>query len=143
MIKMTMIGHLGKDAEVKIHGTESVINFSVAHTDKWRDGNGVEKQKTTWVSCSWWLENHSIAQYMKKGTQVYIEGIPEARVWKKDDKPEPYLNMRVFSLQLLGSAPKKEEYKTPEENKSYPNQNEAYKPYKAPLDNADVDDLPF
>lgn len=103
MLKMTAIGHLGKDAEVKIHGTEAVINFNVAHTDKWKD-NGVPKERTTWISCSWWTERHTIAQYLKKGTQVYIEGVPEAKVWKKADDPKPFLNCRVLNLQLLGSA---------------------------------------
>lgn len=135
---MQIIGHLGRDAEVKVHGTEAVINFSVAHTDKWKD-NGVSKERTTWVSCSWWTERSTIAQYLKKGTQVWAEGIPEAKVWKKEGDPQPFLNLRVLSLQLLGG-----QRREGDNNSSQPSQNAP-----APASNtgghvpANDDDLPF
>jgi len=74
MIRMDMIGHIGADAVVQQHGTECVINFHLAHTDRYMQ-NGTKMEKVTWVSCSWWTEKHTIAQYLKKGTQVYISGI--------------------------------------------------------------------
>lgn len=143
---MFVIGHLGKDAEVKYHGTESVISFSVAHTDKWKD-NGVPKERTTWVSCSWWVESTTVAQYMKKGTQVYMEGIPEAKSYKnKQGESQPYLNLRVFSLQLLSSGKRDGEGGQPANNTqpSTSNQSGGYAPFQAPTDtpNSD-DDLPF
>lgn len=145
MIKMTAIGHLGKDAEIKQYGTESVINFSIAHTDKYMN-NGVKMQKTTWISCSWWVEKITIAQYLRKGTQVYIEGIPEAKMWKKKEgESEPFLNVRVFSLQLLGGG-NRENNSAPASN----NQSQAtggFVPYQAPAANItdpeDFSDLPF
>lgn len=146
MIKMQVIGHLGKDAEVKIYGTESVINFNVAHTDKWNDGN-VKKEKTTWISCSWWVERSTIAQYLKKGTQVYLEGVPEAKVWKKKDSGEsqPYLNVRVYSLQLLSSGRKEED--NTQQNTNTQSSGGGYVPYKTPASGsgeaADDSDLPF
>ena len=104
MLKVQIIGHLGKDAEVNVHGSDSVINFSVAHTDKYKDGNGTMVNKTTWVSCSWWVERTTIAQYLKTGTQVYVEGVPEAKMWRgKDGDNKCGLNCRVYSVQLLGS----------------------------------------
>lgn len=144
MINMTAIGFLGKDAEIKIHGTEAVINFSIAHTDKWTD-NGVKKERTTWISCSWWTDKHTIAQYLKKGTQVYITGIPEAKVWKKDDGPQPFLNCRVFSLQLLGSPNRDGSNNRPADNNASQSSGSRYTTYQAPADNSPVgdDDLPF
>lgn len=143
---MVAIGHLGKDAEVKIHGTECVINFSVAHSDKWND-NGVKKERTTWVSCSWWTEKHAIAQYLKKGTQVYVEGVPEAKVWKKKEgEPQPFLNLRVFSLQLLGSPNRDGNSHAPADNSTQQQPaTGGYTPYGAPAEDAPVgpDDLPF
>lgn len=101
---MQAIGFLGRDAEIKQYGTENVINFSIAHTDKYMD-NGIKKEKTTWISCSWWVEKTTVAQYMRKGVQVYVEGVPEAKIWKKrEGEPQPFLNLRVFSLQLLGGG---------------------------------------
>lgn len=143
---MTAIGHLGKDAEVKIYQTESVINFSIAHTDKYVD-NGIKKEKTTWVSCSWWVESSSVAQYMKKGTQVYVEGFPEAKLWKKkEEEQQPFLNLRVFSLQLLGSPRREGEGNTPSNNSpAAPASSGGYVPYQALTDKPvdDPDGLPF
>jgi len=142
---MVAIGHLGKDVEVKYHGTESVLNFSVAHTDKWRD-NGIQKEKTTWVSCSWWVENTNIAQYMRKGTLVYVEGIPEAKIWKKKEgEPQPYLNLRVFSLQLLSSGRRDDSTQNQSQAQSAPaSSDQGYKPFGDPPNaSTDDSDLPF
>lgn len=138
---MQIIGHLGRDAEVKVMGIESVINFSVAHTDKWSDANGIKKERTTWVSCSWWVEKSTIAQYLKKGTQIWAEGIPEAKIWKKDGEPQPFLNLRVLNVQLLGGG------NNTSQNQSDNKNNIAEKPtsndtgYKSI--NTSDDDLPF
>ena len=145
MIKMTAIGHLGKDAEIKQFGTEDVINFSIAHTDKWND-NGVKKERTTWISCSWWVEKTTIAKYLKKGVQVYVEGIPEAKAWKKAGEPQPYLNIRVFSLQLLGSANRDGTTGSRTEETAQPESTGGYVPYSSPgnvTSPDDFSDLPF
>lgn len=98
-----MIGHLGKDAVVQQHGTDSVINFSICHTDKYKDANGQKYEKATWVSCSYWVERTTIAQYLKKGGLIWIEGVPEAKQFKaRNGEVKSYLNMRVYSIQLLG-----------------------------------------
>jgi len=86
MLKMQIIGHLGRDAIINQHGVENCVNFSVAHTDKFKDARGVLNEKTVWVNCAWWLDSQSpVIQYLKKGTQVYIEGFPEAKMWDGND----------------------------------------------------------
>lgn len=104
MIKMQIIGNLGRDAEVHQYRDEVCINFSVAHTDKHKDANGQVVQKTTWVSCSWWTDKQSIVPYLKKGQMCWVEGFPEAKLWKdkKSGEPKAFLNMRVLGLQLVG-----------------------------------------
>jgi single-strand DNA-binding protein len=103
MLKIQMIGYLGKDAVVQIHGTESVINFSLCHTDKYKDSSGQKYEKATWVSCSWWTESANVAQYLKKGTLIWAEGVPEAKNWKdKQGESKAFLNMRVMRIELLG-----------------------------------------
>ena len=72
MIKTQVIGHLGKDAVVTSVLGKTVINFSVAHTEKFKDASGAVKEKTTWVDCSNWTDKTAIAPYLKKGTQVYV-----------------------------------------------------------------------
>jgi len=103
MIQINMIGHLGKDCELHVHGIENVLNFNLAHTDKYKNSDGTVVQKTTWVRCSWWVERTTVAQYLKKGVQVYVSGFPEAKQWKdRNGEVHSYLNMRVYNLQLLG-----------------------------------------
>lgn len=99
MIKMQVIGHLGRDAESKDVNGKTVINFSVAHTDKLKDGS----TKTTWTDCAYWSDKVGVVPYLKKGTQVYVEGQPDIRTWEsKDGKQGATLTLRVGQIQLLG-----------------------------------------
>ena len=54
MLKLQLIGNLGQDAVVNNVGGKNVINFSVAHTEKYKNSEGTEVSKTTWVSCAYW-----------------------------------------------------------------------------------------
>ncbi|MEO0065769.1 MAG: hypothetical protein RI983_1095 [Bacteroidota bacterium] len=104
MIKLTAIGNLGKDAMLNNVNGKNVINFTVAHTERYRDAQGNQKDKTTWVDCAYWTERTGIAPYLKKGTQVYVEGQPDVRTYTtKDGTNGATLTLRVSSVQLLGS----------------------------------------
>lgn len=105
MIKLQAIGHLGKDCVVNQVSGKTVINFSVAHSEKFKDSAGNQQAKTIWVECSWWTDKTNIAQWLKKGTQVHVDGNPEVRTYPKNDGTMGVsLSLRVLSLQLLGSA---------------------------------------
>ena len=104
MIKLQIVGNLGKDCIVKEVNGKNVINFSVAHTDRYKDSQGNQKEKTTWVECAYWTDRTGVAPYLKKGSQVYVEGIPELRHYQKNDgTPGTSLSLRVLSLQLIGN----------------------------------------
>ncbi|WP_026752297.1 single-stranded DNA-binding protein [Sediminibacterium sp. C3] len=104
MIKLTAIGNLGKDAMLNNVNGKNVINFTVAHTERYKDAQGNQKDKTTWVDCAYWTERTGIAPYLKKGTQVYVEGQPDVRTYTtKDGTNGATLTLRVSSVQLLGS----------------------------------------
>jgi len=104
MIKLQVIGNLGKDCITNTVNGKSVMNFSVAHTEKFRDSQGVQKDKTTWVDCAYWSDRTAVAPYLKKGTQVYVEGTPEVRTYPKNDGTTGVsLTLRVLSVQLLGN----------------------------------------
>lgn len=103
MIKLMVIGNLGKDALVNTVNSKTVLNFSVAHTEKFND-----KEKTVWVECAYWTEKTGIAPYLKKGQQVYVEGQPEVRTWESNGKSGASLQVRVSTVQLIGSKPKEE-----------------------------------
>lgn len=139
MIKMQVLGNLGKDAVMQQHGTDNVLNFSVAHTDKYKDSTGMLVQKTTWVECSWWIDGRStVGQYLKKGTMVWVEGIPGSRPWEtKDGKKASSLTLRVFNLQLCGGG-QRDNNQQPSATASTNDQG-GYVPHDTGTDN----DLPF
>lgn len=103
MLKLEAIGHLGKDAEQKtLPSGKTVINFSIAHTDRWKDNQGQQQEKTTWIECAYWTEKTKIMEYLKKGKQVYVEGTPEVRTWESNGKSGAGITVRIREIQLLG-----------------------------------------
>ncbi len=85
MIKFQVIGNVGKDASVNTVNGKSVINFTVAHTQKWKDQSGISHEKTRWIDCAIWRESTAIAQYIKKGDRVYVEGVPDVKLFDRND----------------------------------------------------------
>lgn len=103
MIKLQVIGNLGKDCLTNSVNGKSVINFNVAHTEKFKDSQGQVKEKTTWVECAYWTDRTAVAQYLRRGSQVFVEGTPEVRHYTKNDgTPGASLSLRVGMVQLLG-----------------------------------------
>ncbi len=106
MIKLQVIGNLGKDALVNNVNGKNVINFTVAHTERFKDAQGNQKDRTTWVDCAYWTDRTAVAPYLKKGTQVFVEGQPDVRTYTtQDGRNGASLVLRVISVQLLGSRP--------------------------------------
>jgi single-strand DNA-binding protein len=103
MIKLQIVGNLGKDCIVKEVNGKNVINFSVAHTERYKDAQGNQKERTTWVECAYWTDRTAVAQYLTKGKTVYAEGSPEADAYtNKEGQASATLRMRVQNIQLLG-----------------------------------------
>jgi single-strand DNA-binding protein len=103
MIKMQVIGHLGKDCQVNLVNEKNVMNFSVAHSEKYRDSAGEMKERTLWVECSYWTDRTAVAAYLKKGTQVFVEGNPDVKTFTRNDgTPGVSLLLRVLGVQLIG-----------------------------------------
>ena len=148
MIKLQVIGNLGKDCITNSVSGKNVINFSVAHTEKFKDATGTLKEKTTWVECAYWSERTGIAPYLKKGTQVYAEGSPEVRTYQtQDGKSGASLTVRVLTVQLLGSRAGAEGMAPQQQQPSYSNSNSYASSNNAASSNDDIndasDDLPF
>lgn len=105
MIKLQIVGNLGKDCIVKEVNGKNVINFSVAHTERYKDAQGNQKERTTWVECAYWTDRTTVSQYLVKGKMVYAEGSPEADGYlNKEGQAAATLRMRVQNLQLLGGG---------------------------------------
>src|SRR5690606_8923211 len=138
MIKMQVIGNLGKDCLVNTVNGKNVINFTVAHTEKYRDSQGNNQEKTTWVDCAYWSDKTGIAPYLTKGKQVFVEGTPELRTYQKNDGTNgASLSLRVREVQLLGG-------KADGPSTGGYNQQASSSPVSASSDVSEsVDDLPF
>ncbi|HSQ45206.1 MAG TPA: single-stranded DNA-binding protein [Ginsengibacter sp.] len=103
MIKLQIVGNLGKDCIVKEVNGKNVINFSVAHTERFKDSTGAPRERTTWVECAYWTDRTAVAPYLKKGQLVFAEGSPEAEGYmNKENQAAATLRMRVREIQLLG-----------------------------------------
>jgi single-strand DNA-binding protein len=103
MIKLQIVGNLGADCIQKEVNGKNVINFNVAHSEKYKDAQGNLVEKTTWVNCAYWTDKVAIAPYLLKGKTVYAEGTPEADAYtNKDGAAAATLRMRVSNIQLLG-----------------------------------------
>ncbi|ANI89038.1 single-stranded DNA-binding protein [Arachidicoccus ginsenosidimutans] len=105
MIKLQVIGNLGRDCTVNNVNGRTVINFSVAHTERFRDSaTGEMKPRTTWVECAYWTDRTAISPYLKKGTMVYVEGTPDTRSYQtQDGTMKTSLTLRIVNVQLLGA----------------------------------------
>jgi single-strand DNA-binding protein len=104
MIKMTAIGHLGSQATLNNVNGKQVINMNLAHSEKYKDLQGNIVNKSVWINVSWWSESSKILQYLQKGAQIFVEGIPSVDVYKnKDGQTVPQLKLRATMVQLLGS----------------------------------------
>ena len=144
MIKLQVIGNLGKDCTVNTVNGKNVINFNVAHTEKYKDAQGTPKERTTWVECAYWTDRTGIAPCLKKGTQVYAEGFPDVRTYTtQDGRQGAALSLRVLNVQLLGSRANNEA----SDNASNQSHAPSYTNVAAVPSSSDVqehaDDLPF
>jgi len=105
MIKLQIVGNLGKDCIVNDVNGKKVINFSVAHTERYKDPQGNPLERTTWVECAYWTDRTAVADYLKKGKMVYAEGTPSVEGYmNKESQAAATLRMRVLNIQLLGGG---------------------------------------
>lgn len=138
MVKLQIIGHLGKDCVVNDVNGKNVINFNVASTEKFKNQAGVMQERTTWVECAYWTDRTAIAPYLVRGQLVFVEGTPSAEAFKRQDgEPGASLRLRVRDVQLLGGKTDTSSQSSPQ---SYPDNQSAGQP--ADQESA-ADDLPF
>lgn len=104
MLQTSIIGNLGADAEVKnINGNE-FVSFNVAHTERWKTEDGVQHEKTLWVSCALSGNGGNILPFLKKGTTIFAIGRTSTRVYSSE-KERGFvagLNLSVQHIELIG-----------------------------------------
>lgn len=105
--KVIIVGNLGRDADMKfMPNGECVTNIAVATTESWTDKNsGEKKELTEWHRVTFYRKLAEIAgQYLKKGSQVYLEGRLQTRKWADKDGAERYTTEIIAdTMQMLGS----------------------------------------
>ncbi len=105
--KVIIVGNLGRDPETRyLPSGEAVTNISVATTDTWKDKtSGEKKEATEWHRVSFFGRLAEIAgEYLKKGSQVYVEGQLRTRKWQdKEGKDRYTTEIRADTMQMLGS----------------------------------------
>ncbi len=104
--KVIIVGHLGRDPELKTFPSgDQVANVTIATTDRWKDKNtGEEKSSTEWHRVVFNGRLAEIAgQYLRKGSQVYVEGSLRTRKWTDQSGVEKYsTEIRADQMQMLG-----------------------------------------
>ena len=104
--KVILIGNLGRDPETRyMPDGGAVTNVSVATTEAWKDKNGEKQEKTEWHRVAFFGKLAEIAgEYLKKGSQVYVEGRLQTRKWQDKDGQDKYTTEIVANaMQMLGS----------------------------------------
>jgi single-strand DNA-binding protein len=105
--KVILVGNLGKDPESRyMPNGDAVVNITLATTDTWKDKqSGEKKEATEWHRIVFFRKLAEIAgQYLKKGSQVYIEGSLKTRKWQDKDGQDRYTTEIVAdTMQMLGS----------------------------------------
>ena len=105
--KVIIVGNLGRDPETRyMPSGDAMTSIAVATTDSWKDkATGEKKEQTEWHRISFFGKLAEIAgQYLKKGSQVYIEGSLRTRKYTDKDGVEKYAtDIRADTMQMLGS----------------------------------------
>ena len=103
--KVILIGNLGSDPERKQTTNSSVTTFSVATSERWTDKAGDTHERTEWHKCVAWARTGEIAaEYLRKGSKVYVEGSLQTRSWQTDSGETRYMTeINVRNMQMLDS----------------------------------------
>jgi single-strand DNA-binding protein len=104
--KVILVGNLGRDPETRYTTSgEAVTNVSIATTDTWKDKSGEKQERTEWHRVAFFGKLAEIAgEYLKKGSQVYVEGRLQTRKWQDKDGQDKYTTEIVADrMQMLGS----------------------------------------
>lgn len=139
--KVILVGNLGRDAETKYTaGGAAVTNFSVATERQWKDKqSGETKKETDWHNCTLW-QSENLAQYLTKGTKLYVEGRLQTRKYDKDGQTHYATDVICSEVVLLGGRDSGGSERS-EEPVSRPRQQAAQREAEPFV--ADDDSLPF
>ncbi len=136
--KVILIGNLGKDPEVFSFDTGvKKVTFSLATTEIYRNKEGQDVEQTEWHNIVVWRSLADIAEkFLRKGSQVYIEGRIRYRTYEKDGQKKYITDIEADNINMLGSRHNNEN------NQGYEQNGVTLPSAPAPV-NPEPDDLPF
>ncbi len=141
--KVILVGNLGKDPEVRyMSNGNAVCNATLATSESWKDKQtGEQKEKTEWHNIVFYRRLAEIAgEYLKKGSQVYIEGKLQTRKWQDKSGNDRYTTEIIANeMQMLGSRGGSADFGGGSASQSAP----AQAPAAAAVADEFDDDIPF
>jgi single-strand DNA-binding protein len=148
--KVILVGNLGNDPEVRyMPNGDAVANLSIATSESWKDKQGQLQEKTEWHKVTMYRRLAEIAgEYLKKGSQIYLEGKLQTRKWQDQQGNDRYTTEVIADqLQMLGGNENKGTGSAPQQQKA-PQSAPAQQAQKAPAPMKDPDfdfddDMPF
>jgi single-strand DNA-binding protein len=109
--KVTLIGHLGKDPELKyFQSGDAFCNVSMATSESWKDrDSGEKKERTEWHNLVFTGKlAEVVGDYLKKGSRIFVEGKLTTRKWEKDGVDRYTTEVRVHEMVMLDGKPDEE-----------------------------------
>lgn len=157
--KVLLIGNVGKDPEIRhLQGGAAVATITLATSERYKDRNGETREITEWHTVIAWRQLADLAEnYIRKGSQIYVEGRIRTRNWDDQNGQKRYVTeIQADAIQLLGrrgdnagAAPQQSQHPQPQSYGGYsapaqPQQQQTT-PIVNPADLTDdgTDDLPF
>ena len=160
--KVILVGNVGKDPEIRhLQGGASVATITLATSERYKDRSGETRELTEWHTIIAWRQLADLAEnYIRKGSQIYVEGKIRSRSWDDQNGQKRYVTeIQADTIQLLGRRGDREGNPQPAQPQSQPQpsyQPQPHQPYHAPapqqtmpiVNPADLtddgpDDLPF
>lgn len=114
--KVIIIGNLGRDPELRYtQSGQSVCNFSIAVSEKWKGKDGQQQEKTEWFNIvAWGKIGELCSQYLAKGRTCYIEGRLQTREWEnKDGQKQRTTEINASTVQFLGGGSQEQREEKP------------------------------
>jgi len=145
--KVILVGNVGQDPETRyMPNGNAVTNLSLATSETWKDKNtGEQQERTEWHRVTFYQRLAEIvAEYVKKGSKIYVEGRLQTRSWEQDGVKKYATDIIANEMQMLDSRGSSGESYSPGQSQSAPPPRNETPTQQAPADmDSFDDDIPF
>ncbi len=145
--KVILVGNVGQDPETRyMPNGNAVTNLSLATSETWKDKNtGEQQERTEWHRVTFYQRLAEIvAEYVKKGSKLYVEGRLQTRSWEQDGVKKYATDIIANEMQMLDSRGSSGDSYSPSQSQSAPPPKNETPAQQAPADmDSFDDDIPF